>query len=183
MKSSAARLASSADGPIDRVDLALEAVFGERDRLRIEGVRLDDVGPGREVLPVNVFDDVGAREAQQVVAAFEVLRMVGKLAAAEIGLLERMGLDHGPHGPVENQDPRAQQLFKLRADGWRCQNGHSRIVFPPGAKYRTGIHGPSRTEPLRSVPRSASGINCHLGNYVGIRPFDHGQFGLILQEL
>ncbi len=169
--------------PVDRVDLSLETVLGERDRLRVECVRLDDVGTGRKVLPVNVLDDVRPGEGQKVVAAFEVLRMLGKERPTEIGLLERMALDHGPHGAVENQDPRAQKLLKLRADGWRCQNGHSRIVFPPGAKYRTGIHGPSRTEPLRSMPRSASGTNCHIGNYVGIRPFDHGQFGVILQEL
>ena len=43
--------------------------------------------------------------------------MVGERPPAEVGLGERVGLDHGAHGPVEDQDAFAQCL-QHRARGW-----------------------------------------------------------------
>ena len=54
-----------------------------------EGVGLDDVGAGLEILAVDAADDVGAGQHQQVVVAAQILRVIREALAAEIGLGER----------------------------------------------------------------------------------------------
>ena len=60
----------------------LQAVVGERDRLRVERVRLDDVGARLEVLPVDPLDDRRLREDEEVVRALQVLRVIPEALAA-----------------------------------------------------------------------------------------------------
>ena len=54
----------------------------------------------------------GPREAQEVVAALQLFRVIGELRAAKVGLFELMGLNHRPHRPVEHEDPREQQFLE-----------------------------------------------------------------------
>jgi hypothetical protein len=49
-------------------------------------------------------NDVGARQNQQVVVTLEVTGPVREPLAAEIRLLEPVALDHGSHGAIEHEN-------------------------------------------------------------------------------
>ena len=89
------------------------AVVGQRDGVRVEGVGLEDVGAGLEVLPVDRLDDPGRRDGEQVVVALEVLRPVGEPLAAVGRLRGAVALDRGAHRAVDDQDPLRQQAGQL----------------------------------------------------------------------
>ena len=89
---------------VELVDDRLEAVVGLGDRGGREGVGLDDVGAGAEIVQVDVADRVGLGQDEQVVVALEVLAVVAEALAAEVGLRQLERLDLGPHGAVEHQD-------------------------------------------------------------------------------
>jgi hypothetical protein len=98
---------------VELVDHVLQAVIRLRDRGRVEGVGLDHVGTGREVLRVNRPDHAGLRQHQQIVVALEVLRVIGEALAAVVRLRQPVALDHGAEGAVEDQNAIPQQDFEL----------------------------------------------------------------------
>ena len=59
---------------------------------------------------MDVFDDLGFGEHQQVVATLEVARPVLEALAAERGFVELVLLDHGAHGTVEDDDAFREQF-------------------------------------------------------------------------
>ena len=67
-------------GEVDHV------VVAQADRVGVEGVRLEQVGAGGEVLAVDPGDDVGRGEDEEVVVAAQVARPVGEPLAAEVPL-------------------------------------------------------------------------------------------------
>ena len=75
-----------------------------RDTLRAERVGLDDVRTRFEILLVDFANHIRAREQQQLVVAFNVVRVVGETLAAVIRLPELVALDHGAHGTVEDEN-------------------------------------------------------------------------------
>ena len=85
-------------------------VVGERQRRGVEGVGGDEVRAGFEELAVNVFDDLGPGQHQQVVATLEIVRPVLEPLAAERGFIQPVLLDHRAHGAVENDDALGEQL-------------------------------------------------------------------------
>jgi len=87
-----------------------EPVVALGDGRCAEGVGLDDVGPGGQVLLVDLADDLGLRERQQLVVALDVVPEVGEALAAVGRLVEPVALDHGPHRAVEDQDPVLEQF-------------------------------------------------------------------------
>ena len=94
-----------------------EVVVGLGHRGRAEGVGLDDVGAGGEVLLVDRGDHVGPGHLQQVVVALQALRMVLEALAAVVGLGQAMALDHRAHRAVEDDDPLLQDLRQGRGAG------------------------------------------------------------------
>jgi hypothetical protein len=88
-------------------------VVAQADRVGVEGVGLDEVGAGREVLAVDAGDDVGRGEDQQVVVAAQVARPVGEAVAAEVLLGEPVPLDHRAHRAVEDEDPVGEEGAEL----------------------------------------------------------------------
>ena len=112
-------------------DAAFEAVVGLRDPRRRERVGLGDVGAGREIRVVDVADDVGPRQHQQVVVALEVAVMIVQAAgrrAAEVGLAEPALLDHRAPRAVEDEDALAEEAGELGGavglhGGQRLANG------------------------------------------------------------
>ena len=66
---------------VELVGKLLHAVVGQGHRVGVEGVGLDDVGAGVEVLAMDRGDDVGLGEGEQVVVALEVGRPVGEALA------------------------------------------------------------------------------------------------------
>ena len=65
------------------------------------------------ILVVDLPDDLRLGEHQQVVVALQVFRMRREARAAEGGLIQPVALDHGAHGPVEDEDALRQQLLEL----------------------------------------------------------------------
>ncbi len=111
-------------GTVDLVGQVLHAVVGLRDGRGGEGVGLEDVRAGGEVLPVDLPDHVRLGEVQQVAVALDVARPVGEPVAAELLLPGREALDERAHGAVDDQDALAQgaaeRLRGIRS--WRLRH-------------------------------------------------------------
>jgi len=60
---------------------------------------------------MDVFDQGRLREVQQVIVTFQVLFPIFEAFAAKRGFIQLALLDHGPHGPVENEDAFAKKRF------------------------------------------------------------------------
>ncbi len=98
-----------------------------RNRGRAEGVGLDQVGAGGQVLLMDVADHVGAGERQQLVVALDVMREVleavahaarARVALAPVlGLPQLEALDHGAHGAVKNDEALGKDGGKLFGAG------------------------------------------------------------------
>ena len=97
-------------GAVHFVHDRLEAVVGLRDRVGIEGVGLDDVGAGRQVVRVDVADDLRLGQHQQVVVALEIRRMVGEARTAVARLVQVVALDHGAHRAVDDEDATGEEI-------------------------------------------------------------------------
>jgi len=112
---------------VDLEDIAFETVVGQGDRRGVEGVGFDDVGPGLEVVHVELLDELRARQTEQIVAALEVARVIAVGLAAKAGLVEPMRLDQRTHRPVENEDSLPQKLMQSFAHGRILSDGFSAL--------------------------------------------------------
>ena len=95
--SRASRAPASASGWI-RSSMPYSAQVGE---VGAEGVGLDQVAADAEVRVVDRADDVGAGVVEDLVAALVALEVVER---------EVVGLQHGAHGAVRDEDPLLQSL-------------------------------------------------------------------------
>ena len=108
-------------GDVDFLHLVLKAVILQRDRGCVEGVGLDQIGTGFQVVAMDFFDDLGAGEAEEIVASFERERMVPEQAAPIVRFIQAVALDHGAHGAVEDQDSILEDPVKFFLGG--CHMG------------------------------------------------------------
>ena len=118
-----------------------ETVVGLRDRRRVEGVGLDDVGAGFEVGVVDRRDRLGPGQHEQVVVALQVVAVVGEPAggrAAEVGFGELQLLDHRAHRAVEDEDALAHQAREfvgaVGLHGVACSRRHGTTKNPPSGQ-------------------------------------------------
>ena len=107
----------------------LEAVVRERDRLRVERVRLDDVRTGVEVRAVDLLDDRGLREDEEVVRPLEVLRVIAEPVAAVSRLVQPLALDHRPHRAVDHGDAAGEEGAQARL-GAHARASRMRFTTP-----------------------------------------------------
>ena len=84
-------------------------VIGHGDGGGIEGIGADDIGARVEERAVYGRDDSRLCERQQVVVALQFTTVPGKAFPAIIVFLQAIGLDHGAHGPIQQQDAFLQQ--------------------------------------------------------------------------
>ena len=82
----------------------LEAVIRLADGLGVEGVGLDDVGAGFQIGVVDLADDLGLGEHEEIVVALEIARVLLEARAAIAGLVQLVALDHGAHGAIQDED-------------------------------------------------------------------------------
>ncbi len=102
-----------------------------------KGICLTDVRPGVKVLSVNVVDDLGLRQRQNVVVAFQGHVEGAELFAPlriqitywqhengtlilvwvqpEVFFFQREPLDHRAHGSIQNQDSLQELSFERRS--------------------------------------------------------------------
>src|SRR5918994_957973 len=95
------------------VRVRLERVVALTDGRRRERVRRRDVRAGGEVRAVDVRDDLGARDVEDVGIARERSRVVGEPLAAVRLLAFDLALDQHSPGPVEHDDPLVEKLPEL----------------------------------------------------------------------
>ena len=88
----------------DFARMVAQPVVGQRDGVGVERVGRYDVGPRLEVARMDFADDVGACQAEQVVAAPQLSLKVGEAFAAVVLLGESVALDHRAEAAVEQQD-------------------------------------------------------------------------------
>ena len=91
-------------GEVHLTGAVRHAIVGERDALCVEGAGLYEVGPRLEVFAVDALDDVGSRQAQQVVATLQFPLHILEAVAPKILFPQVMLLYHRPHRPVEDED-------------------------------------------------------------------------------
>jgi hypothetical protein len=61
---------------------------------------------------MNRRDQIRLSDAQDVVAALQIARMIGELGAAKGLFVELVRLDHGTHGTIENHHPSVEDGSK-----------------------------------------------------------------------
>lgn len=104
-------------GAVQFGDDRFEFVVSLADGRGTERIGLNDVGTGRKIVGVNFFDDVGTREAEEIVVALEVVREVREAGATEIGFLQGVGLDHRTHRAIEDGDALGKDRAKRGGAG------------------------------------------------------------------
>ena len=88
-----------------------------------EGVRLDDVRPGLQILAVNLPDDLGLGQLQQFVVPLEILaRPAGETFPPKRGFIQFVSLDDRAHRAVQHQNPLHQKSLQY-GDLVVCQHG------------------------------------------------------------
>ena len=110
--SHARRAQATAAALISRTSSTRQLELLHADRAGAERVRLDDVGPGRQVAAMDLRDLVRVREAEDVGEVLEVLVMAGKPLAAHAALVQPERLDLRAHRAVEDQNPLGEQRFE-----------------------------------------------------------------------
>ncbi len=123
--------------PVDLDGLLRQPVLRQHERRATEGVRLDHVGAGGEVLRVHPPDDVRTRQNQVLVAALEI-------RPAEVLGREVLRLHPGAGRPVEHEDLLGQELLESLGAlplGRAGQSGNvrheGRIMRYPGVGFRS----------------------------------------------
>ncbi len=100
-------------GLVQLCDQRLHGVIGLGDGGGVEAVGFDDIGACVEKGVVNGADQLRLGQAEQVIVTAQLLRPVVKSRAAVVLLGQIMGLDHGAHRAVQQQDAVLQCLFYL----------------------------------------------------------------------
>ncbi len=90
-----------------------EAVVLLRDGRGVEGVRLDDVRAGGDILRVNLANDLRLGKHEQIIVSLEILAgPIREAVAPVVGLLQFVLLDHRAHRSVQNDDALGQEVAK-----------------------------------------------------------------------
>ena len=97
-----------------------EPVVELGDRCRAERVGLHDVRAGREVLGVNLLDQIGMGDREDVAVALQVPIVMPETISPEVLLTQLLLLDAGAHRAVDDDDALLQQARQLAAPtlGW-----------------------------------------------------------------
>jgi hypothetical protein len=83
----------------------LQAVFGKNNHRPSEGISLNDICAGLQVLAMDFEHDFRTALHQVLITAFQ--GRTSEVLGAKVTLLQ-----HGPHCAINDQNPFSQQLFK-----------------------------------------------------------------------
>ena len=86
-------------------------VVRHRDGSGIEGIGLDQICAGCQILRVNLLDDLWLGEREQIVVPLQIVGPVLKPFAAVVYFPQFVTLDHRPHRPVDDDDSFAQEIL------------------------------------------------------------------------
>ena len=105
---------------VDRPHMASQTVVGQRDAVGVEGVGREHLRAGLKVAPVDGHDGLGLGEREKVVAALQIMGMIGQLGAAISRLVQAELLDRRSHRAIQQEDPPGGELGQLSRDLVRC---------------------------------------------------------------
>ena len=89
----------------------LQPVVSLRDGRGTEGVSLDNVRPGLQVLAVNIGDQLRLRQRENVIVTLEVPLGISQSRATELLLAQLVALNHGAHRTIQHEDPLGQRRY------------------------------------------------------------------------
>ena len=92
---------------------------------------------------MDLENDLGTGEAENVVGTLQIARMTGEAVAAVAGLVQTVALDHGPHRAVENENPPGELLGQCL---FTLVHRHSSISRPqhPSFPKKKPLHAGAR---------------------------------------
>ncbi len=90
--------------------------LGLGERSAREGVGFADVGTGFIEALVNVADDIGAGEGEDVAIVEEILGVVFEAVSAGVGLAEFVATNGGAHGSIEDHDAFGKGGFEFGSE-------------------------------------------------------------------
>ena len=89
---------------------------------------------------MDLADDVGPGERQQVVVALQVVVVIGQQRAAEVGFVQPITLDHRTHRAVDEQDALGELLAEaVGGHGHPFRGAPLYCGAGPGAGFGAGI--------------------------------------------
>ncbi len=91
---------------------ALERVVGLADRRGRERVRSREIGPGREVLVVDLGHDVGASQVEEIRVTLDVARVLAQPLAAVLRLGEPLPVDEDAPRAIVDHDALREDLLQ-----------------------------------------------------------------------
>src|SRR4051812_10538320 len=97
---------------VQLMHVLLHRVIGHRDPGRVERIGLDDVRTRLEITGVDAANERGLRQRQKVVVAFLIAAVRVEALAMVVAGTQAVRLDHGAHGPVEDQNALCEQSMK-----------------------------------------------------------------------
>jgi len=163
---------------IQLIDQFGEVVIRLGHRRGVEGVGLDNVRTRLQIGGVDAPDNLGLGEEQQIVVALQIVGVVPEALAPVIGLAQAMTLDHGAHGPVQDEDA----LFQESGDFGAAIGLHGVLGGSAGGRPKrrtapqTGLGFVSAVVRCRAWPRYSLGRNAPRqgANFTGCGPFCQG---------
>jgi hypothetical protein len=88
-----------------------EAIIFLAGEVGIEGVGLDEIGAGFQILAADVADDFRLGQGEKIVVALQFRRMIAEAGTPKIILAQLEALDHHAPGAVEQQEALLRFLF------------------------------------------------------------------------
>jgi hypothetical protein len=80
------------------------AVIGHGNGRGIKCIGFDEVRARRQVLPMDLLDDLRLRKRKEIVIAFHIGRPILESLAAIVSFFKFVSLDHRPHRAIDNGD-------------------------------------------------------------------------------
>ena len=97
-------------------DAILERILRHGDRIGVERIRFDNVGARFQVLQVDLLDDLGLGQIQDVIIQAQIPDVPREFFAAVCRLIQFARLNHRAHSAIEQQDASVQERIEFVAD-------------------------------------------------------------------
>jgi len=116
------------------------AIVGHGHRVGVEGVGLDQVGPGFQVGRMDAANDLRLCQGQQVVVALLVAVVRLEAVAVIVVSIQPVALDHGAHGAIEDEDSLLEQAVQQMCALVRhSDSGNKKPVRLSGTGFRSTL--------------------------------------------
>ena len=84
-----------------------------RDWSAVEGVGLNDICSSIQISVMNLLDDFGSRDDQEIIISFQLILMLCISLTSVVFLLQLISLDHCSHGTINEHDSILHDFFQV----------------------------------------------------------------------